>query len=160
MTKGGKSRDHALQQQELGSQSAPIVDQRSSGFVAQFHAQLHFGPLPSPADLQEYNRTFPGCAERIIVMAEAQSAHRRRLETEVILGEVKREARGQIMAFVLAVLVAGGGIVLVWYGQGISGFVSLMGAVAVPMATLMLKRKQQQEELDKKKPGPSVPNHG
>jgi uncharacterized membrane protein len=47
--------------------------------------QRHFsGPLPPPEILAQYNEIVPGAAERILKMAEEQSAHRRGLEDKTI----------------------------------------------------------------------------
>ena len=50
----------------------------------------HYGPLPPPSDLQEYDNVVPGAAERIIRMAENQSEHRRELERKVVFGDSTR----------------------------------------------------------------------
>lgn len=44
------------------------------------HVVQHQGPLPAPDDLDRYNTLLPGAAERIIRMAEEESAHRRAIE--------------------------------------------------------------------------------
>lgn len=44
------------------------------------------GPLPPPEILQAYNKALPNGAERIVAMAERQSAHRQELEKAVVKG--------------------------------------------------------------------------
>lgn len=57
----------------------------------------HFqGPLPPPQALVQYEAALPGCAERIVSMAEEQAAHRRALESRVITENLAAERRGQI----------------------------------------------------------------
>lgn len=70
------------------------------------------GPLPPPEVLQGYNGAFVGCAERIVAMAERQSAHRQEIEKMVIESNCRAQSRGQWFAFVLALVVIGGGVYL------------------------------------------------
>lgn len=46
------------------------------------------GPLPPPGMLVQYNEAVPDAADRIIAMAERQSAHREQLETAVVNANV------------------------------------------------------------------------
>lgn len=62
------------------------------------------GPIPSPAVLKEYEVILPGAADRIISMAEKQSEHRMSLEKKAIGGQVDQNKRGQLFAFILAVI--------------------------------------------------------
>ncbi|MFQ7172706.1 MAG: DUF2335 domain-containing protein [Thomasclavelia ramosa] len=42
------------------------------------------GPIPHPSDFEQYERVLPGAADRILTMAENQSAHRQTLEKAAI----------------------------------------------------------------------------
>src|SRR5277367_5058528 len=77
------------------------------------------GPLPPPQILQGYNQAFAGCAERIVAMAERQSAHRQAIERSVIDANCDAQTRGQYFAFVLAAMVVGGGIYLLAQGKSL-----------------------------------------
>ncbi len=48
------------------------------------------GPLPPPEILKRFDKVVPCTAERIIKMAEEQSAHRRELEKRVIDSDITR----------------------------------------------------------------------
>ena len=48
------------------------------------------GPFPHPDILKKFNDVVPGSAERIIKMAEDQSAHRKELENKVIASDISR----------------------------------------------------------------------
>lgn len=61
------------------------------------------GPLPPPELLAEYERLFPGAAERMMRQVELQSAHRREIEHLVVKGNV-RDSRLGIVAGVLVAL--------------------------------------------------------
>jgi uncharacterized membrane protein len=62
----------------------------------------HIGPLPSPETLRQYEDLLPGTAERIISMAERQSAHRIDLESTVVREQLKDSKRGQFIGLVIA----------------------------------------------------------
>jgi uncharacterized membrane protein len=69
------------------------------------------GPLPPPKYLEEYNRISPGSAEKIIIMAEKQSEHRRRMEEKFLDGQLSdakgdrfERKRGQIFGFIISVV--------------------------------------------------------
>lgn len=88
------------------------------------HRQVttHSGPLPSPQDLAEYERSLPGAAERIIAMAERQQNHRIECEkleltkdighrTEVVALQkigakamFRSDSLGQVLGFIVALL--------------------------------------------------------
>jgi uncharacterized membrane protein len=69
--------------------------------------------------LAQYNDAVPDGADRIVKMAEEQSSHRR-----------KMESRGQIFAFLLALVAIVGGIVLIALGRSAEGLVPLLSAIA------------------------------
>ncbi|HZL48592.1 MAG TPA: DUF2335 domain-containing protein [Solirubrobacteraceae bacterium] len=83
-------------------------------------AQRSFsGPLPPPEMLARYNDALPDGADRIVKMAEDQSAHRRTIES-----------RGQIFGFTLALVAIVGGIALIADGKSAEGLVPLVSALA------------------------------
>ncbi len=69
------------------------------------HTESSFkGPLPPPSILGDYNNIIKDGAERIMRMAEIQSAHRIELEKHAIKEELKQSGRGQKFGFILAIL--------------------------------------------------------
>lgn len=74
MSKHKKQRSNKPAIREDKSALAEINQGRQQIAVA---ASYHSGPLPDPATLERYDLLVPGTAERIIRMAEEQSAHRR-----------------------------------------------------------------------------------
>ena len=111
------------------------------------------GPLPPPQILDGYERACPGTANRIIEMAEAQSAHRRLMEQRALEGQIDamrhqfaEARRGQVCACLVALaFVACGTYCIVhgyeWAGSGI-GAVGLGGIVT----TFILGRSAKPEE--------------
>lgn len=51
------------------------------------------GPLPDPATLDGYNRILPGAAERIMVMAEKEAAHRQLMESQSVAADIAAQQR-------------------------------------------------------------------
>jgi len=97
--------------------------------------QAFSGPLPHPEILRQFEQVSPGAAERIIKMAEEQSAHRRQLESQVIASDIARSKWGQILGFVIAIFGLVVSMVIAVYGNAIAGavlggstIVSLVGA--------------------------------
>lgn len=83
------------------------------------------GPLPAPVDLEHYEKVLPGAAERIISMAERQSAHRQNLETKVINSEISNSKTGLYFGFAIGI----GGFIVVGYCASF-GYQILAGIIA------------------------------
>lgn len=100
-----------------------VIEQRIS---------LRRGPVPSPDDLQEYDRVLPGAADRLISMAERQAEHRQYVERRMVDAGTHNTARGQVLGFILALIVVVLGFVLLMAGKETAGLVALI----LPLATL------------------------
>jgi uncharacterized membrane protein len=108
------------------------------------------GPLPPPALLEKYNEIIPNGAERIMAMAERQSAHREHLETIVTEGNVKSQQRGTNYAFILCLVAMIGGFVLLFLGRSVDGWVSILGSLgAVASVFIYGRHKQGKERIEK-----------
>jgi len=111
------------------------------------------GPIPPPELLREYNEIVPNGAERIVKMAETQSAHRIHLESTVILGDDRRANWGLFTGFTIGVLIIVLSFVLVLKGHDTSGtilgsidLVSLVGVFVYGRS----KRVQEIQRRDQK----------
>jgi uncharacterized membrane protein len=96
--------------------------------------------------MADYERILPGSADRIIAMAERQSAHRQTIEGNVIDSNTVTERRGQIFGFILGLLGLGGGIALSLSGKltiGLAMFLTVL--VAFVTVFVVGKRTQTQE---------------
>ena len=84
-------------------------------------------------------------------MAEEQAAHRRALETRVIVENLAAERRGQIFAFALALvaIVIGGG--LIYLGKDAGGLTAIVGALASLVAVFVYGRRKDAEERRRKR---------
>jgi len=124
-----------------------LISQRTETHIQQ---QVYRGPLPSPAILKEFDSVVPGCAERIIRMAEKQSDHRQFLEKTVIVGDSKRANHGLWVGGVIAVLFLVGAVFLIheghdWAGVAL-GSVDLVGIIS---AFIYGTRSRKAERLEK-----------
>jgi uncharacterized membrane protein len=110
----------------------------------------HSGPLPHPATLEKYNRIVPGGAQRIFSWVEEQSAHRRRLETLKLEGDIKNERLGQHYGFFIALFVIAGGFALIWNDKDVAGVAMVLSALAVLAGVFVYGQKKQRQEREQK----------
>lgn len=92
-------------------------------------------PYPPASELEGYERTLPGAADRIFSLVEAESLHRRELEKKALAKESRDSLIGFAAAFVVAMTATIGGGFLVYSGYpiagsifGLSGVASIVGA--------------------------------
>lgn len=114
-------------------------------------AYSYSGPLPPPEALLKYQQVFPGCAERIVKMAEEQSAHRQRLESSRMEATNRTERLGQVFGFTIsmtAILVGG---VLIYVGKNAWGITSILGSLGVLVATFVAGKVTQGRERAEKR---------
>lgn len=91
------------------------------------------GPLPPPEVLKEYNEAVPDAAERILRMAEGQTAHRQNLETKVVTSDIWKSYAGVVAAFVIVItaLVVGGWVAAIGQWQAAIAIAGLPTAAIV-----------------------------
>ena len=114
--------------------------------------EIRSGPLPSPKDIAAYNEIIPQGADRIMRMAEKQSAHRIEMETLVIGSQQTQATRGQVFALIIALfsIVAAaycGATGQPWLG-GVLGGATLVSLVSA----FLVSQKRQREDLEEKAP--------
>ena len=108
---------------------ADAAPQRSVATFTQIGTSWQ-GPLPPPNILQAYNNTFPGCAQRLVEMAERQSEHHKPREHGAE-GNLRQATRGQYIGAFLAAGALAGGIWLLSIGRSIEGYTTLIANAAV-----------------------------
>jgi len=110
--------------------------------------------------LREYDVICPGAAERILAMAERQSAHRQAMEMKVVDSQVQEvrsqrtEVRiGQTCAFVLCAMAIIGSTIIGWRGYqwacvglGSGGLASLAAVFIIGRKMQPPQREQQRTE--------------
>ena len=101
--------------------------------------------------LAKYNGAFPGCAERIVTMAEQQLAHRHRLESRAIDGKLAAERAGQVLGFivVLATLTLGGALIA--FDKDVGGLAAILGALVSLVIVFVYGRRKEAEERRQKR---------
>jgi uncharacterized membrane protein len=104
------------------------------------------GPLPHPALLAKYNEVIPDGAERIMKMAERQSAHRESLEAQVVAGNIASQARGSIFAFILCLVAIIGWFALLFTGRNTVGLASIISSLAALASAFIYGKYQQSKE--------------
>ena len=103
----------------------------------------YIGPIPSPESLKQYNDILPGTAERLVAMAERQSAHRIELEKRVIERQLGDSRLGQYFGLLISVLFLAAS-----YSLGMNGhdaLVSILGGTTlVGLVTVFVIGKNKQ----------------
>jgi uncharacterized membrane protein len=130
----------------LSSEDQPTISELRA------FASFWSAPLPRPEVLAKYNEAFPGCAERIVAMAEQQSVHRHKIESAVINGNVYSQKAGLWLGFALALIVISSGAWLVYEGRVEWG----AGFISIPLITLVsvfvLGKRDQNRQLANSRP--------
>jgi len=98
---------------------------------------LYSGPLPPPKDFYDYEQALPGTANRILLIAEQEAEHRRKNEEKII----KYTGRGQIFAFILAIISLGLIFFSILKGEPLGAIVPAIIALSSLIAVFMGKRK-------------------
>ena len=118
--------------------SAPASQQQTITQVA------FTGPLPHPSALKEYDNVFPGLAERIVTMAEAEARHRHDMDkgaarqNELIINKEFSERRiGQFKGLGIAAIAIGAAIFAIAHGAEKAAMV-IGGTTVVGLATVFV----------------------
>ena len=133
---------------QLQNRSQQLSTSQNKSLSAGF--QFHRGPLPSPKDLDEYDKIVPGAAERIISMAEEQAKHRQGLEKVVIESDIKDSKTGLYFGFIIGLVAIISGTICIVYGHSIAG--GVLGGSAVPglAAVFVYGSRQRRREREAK----------
>ena len=109
-------------------------------------AAHHSGPIPPPAMLEEYNKIVPNAAERIIKMAEDQSAHRIKIESQVVNTDTRNTTLGIVCALIIMLGVLGLAAYALKLGQPIAaGFIGALGIGSIVGSFIYGTRTRQLE---------------
>lgn len=113
-------------------------------------AYSHSGPIPDPMTLEGYNRIVPGAADRIIRMAEEQSAHRQRIEAIAIKSRARDSLIGIISGLIIALVTIAAGTFIIYIGKVWSGTIigsaGLVGLVSVFIYGTRSNRKERESK--------------
>jgi uncharacterized membrane protein len=129
--------------------AAPTQIERQ-GMTAEINVASFSGPLPPPALLAQYNDVIPNGADRILTMAERQSAHRERLEARVVDGNVANQTRGSYFAFIIMLVAILCGFYLIHEGKNAAGLTSIIVAVGGIVSVFFYSKLEQKKEREDK----------
>ena len=118
-------------------------------------AKTHSGPLPATEDMAAYAELIPDGANRIMAMAERQQTHRIATETKVIDHQLKESGRGQIFAFVVALVGIFIGAGLLFTDHFITGSLFEGGTLAYLVSLFLLGKRAQSQSLAGKRTEPT-----
>ena len=105
-----------------GSQSVGWLNrQQRQQYLEARISSTFSGPLPPPEILIRYNEAVPDAAERILAMAEKQSAHRISLEDRALTADIGRSNWGLIAGFAVAVVFGIGSFACILSGYSVEG---------------------------------------
>jgi uncharacterized membrane protein len=110
----------------------------------------HRGPLPPADELEKYNNAIPDGANRIMLMAEAQQAHRMKLESDTIGEQMRQSGRGQNFGFIIGIiaLLVGGAVAM--YGHEITGSVIGGGGITGLVSVFVYGKRAQRKSMENK----------
>ncbi len=139
-----KKKKHLLQSQHPQSSLPPTITTQESLSV-QYSA-----PLPPPKALQDYNNILPGAAERIVAMAERQSAHRQELEKKAVSAQTRDSLLGLIFGLVIGLAAIAGGVICILNGHEIGGTILGGTGLASLVGVFVYGSKQRRAEREAK----------
>ena len=142
---------------EEGGLVGEVVDDRSASDkgrgdlipreVLAAYMEEYSGPIPHPVTLRQINEVVPGAAKQIIDDAHAQTAHRQKLETKYLNAAIANSKRGQVFAFIVAVIVLVGSLVLIGLGAQLVGLALVISSLAALVGVFVYTRKGQAQQL-------------
>lgn len=159
MAKRGKNRRRALRRQS----DVELANARDSArgvtstrqVITHIQGSVFQGPLPPPETLQGYENILPGAADRIIMMAEKNQAHRHSLEARVIPAGIISERIAQASGFVLYLTSLIIGAYLIINDKEVAGLIEMMGTTAAFVGLYFHAQKEKRRELQLKRSGAS-----
>ncbi|MHB8501417.1 MAG: DUF2335 domain-containing protein [Candidatus Acidiferrales bacterium] len=128
-------------------------NRQSGTFQIRASGVQYSGPLPHPDILIKYNDAVLNGADRIIAMAESQSAHRQRLEKAVVDSNCHAQKLGPIYGFIVCMSAIGGGVYLIQLGKQATGLAAIITALASLSVVFIYGKRKQEQDLKQKAEG-------
>lgn len=114
--------------------------------------EMFKGPIPPPHFLQGYEEILPGSADRLIKMAEYQSAHRQEIEKIAISKQLNQSGRGQNYGFILAMTFLVAAFILIILGHETAGTIIGTVDLVALVSVFVIGKTFQRKDLRKKDP--------
>ncbi|HEL0614492.1 TPA: DUF2335 domain-containing protein [Streptococcus equi subsp. zooepidemicus] len=152
--KNSKSKKNVATAQQvteyIKGQPKDVQEQVAKELIARRVESMQYsGPIPHPKLLKEFNDVIPSGADRIMKMAEEQSAHRMELEKMVVKANNRDSLIGVIIAGIIAVISILGSLVLIYHNKNIQGFSVLLGTLGTLLAVFFKGKSRDDQELGK-----------
>jgi len=116
-------------------------NRQQNPIISSSQSLMYFGPLPPSKEFGNYEQTLPGAANRILAMAEQESEHRRKNEEKIVIHSMKKSGRGQIFAFILAILSLGLVLFSIFKGEPLGTIVPAIIALSSLIAVFAGKKQ-------------------
>lgn len=133
----------------MPNQSKTPAKTKGSKEVARVSMQamsVYAGPIPPASELKKYEEVLPGSADRILKMAEKQSAHRQGMEERMLDNSIKSERIGQCLGFAVFTLAIIAGFVLILLGKDGIGLLTALGSIAALVGLFIYDRQSTKEK--------------
>ncbi len=121
-------------------------------------AEYSSGPIPDPERLAKYNEVLPGAADRILSMAENQSAHRQVLEKKIIHSDSFRATFGVICGLIITLVALACGTYLIINGHDWAGATIIITNLAVLVGVFIYGTQLRRNERQKKSQQSQLPS--
>lgn len=126
--------------------------QRNTSIQRSQYVQITYeAPLPPPRLLAEYEQTLPGISHRLVERMEQQTEHRMGLENRKIDADISNERRGQLFAFIIAVIGLLGGLYLIATGKDRQGIYLFITTFASLVTVFIFGKIKQSRDLARKR---------
>lgn len=109
--------------------------------------EIYQGDLPHPKILEGYNELYEDAAKLIITNGIEESKHRRSMEQKFMESQFKERKLGQILGFILALVMTCAGGYLILSGQTVVGSL-LSGVTALGMVGLFTGNNTKQNNKE------------
>ena len=131
---------------------APTNQIHNTNTVTARYTEITSGPLPSAHELVQYEQATSGAADRIIKMAENQSAHRQEIEKKVISANTRDSKLGVIFAFTLGMSTLVCGTIVILSGYEWPGtLIGSSGLIGLTSVFIYGTRSSRKERANKEK---------
>ena len=138
-----------------------MKDEKKAVFTAQVNQFV--GPIPPPALIADYGKIDSSFPERIMTLAENETAHRHRMEEKALNADIEDmkaervyQRIGQLFGLTIGLTAVIGGLITSVKGQPIAGSLIGVGGVAGLVKVFIVGWKDQTQVPRPKQPGPDI----
>ena len=128
-------------------ESEGALEELSTRILEKLSVTISAGPIPPPDRMEQYEKTLPGSADRILKMAENQSEHRQSLEKQRLSFSNREVHLGQIFGFLIgAIAIVTGGYTALSGAPIPGGFIGTTGVVGLTAVFVIGGRRKPPKE--------------